>query len=151
MPPNNRIKPRVFLDADVLMAGISSSTDFAASLILIRLGEINVIEAVCSEQVVSEVQETLKEKMPQALESFKSLVEHSIEVKSNPSPMERERCNKLANKLNIPTLAVALREHCTWLATFNEQQYLPGHPDILIARPDDLVSRLRGQFAWQGG
>lgn len=150
MPPSNRINIRVFLDADVLIAGATSSTDFAASLILVRLGEINVIEVVCSEQVVMEVQQTLKEKIPGAVKSFKSLVKHSIKVTPDPSPVERERCRKLATKLYIPTLAVAIREQCAWLATFNEHQYQPGHPDILIARPDDLVSRLRGQFAWQG-
>jgi len=150
MPPGNRIKPRVFFDADVIMAGVTSSTDFAASLILIRLSEINVIEAICSEQVVTEVQETLKIKIPEAVKYFLSLVEHSIKITPDPLSGEIEPMKKFANDLYIPTLAVAVREKCNWLATFNEQQYLPGHPDILVARPDDLVSRLRGQFAWQG-
>ncbi len=151
MPPISRVKTRVFLDSDVLLAGITSVTDFAASLVLVRLAEINLIEAVCSEQIIMEVQHTLKIKMPGALESFRLLVNHSIKVKPDPSPAERASCRKLATKLYIPILAVALREQCVWLATFNERQYMPGHPDIMITRPDELVSRLRGQFAWQGG
>lgn len=150
MPPSDRLKPRVFFDADVIMAGITSSTDFAASLILIRLAEINLIEAICSEQVFLEVEDTLKGKMPKAVDSYRLLIEKSVKVTSDPSPADRASCEKLAKQLYVPMLAVAVREQCTWLATFSEQQYLPGHPKILIARPDELVSRLRGQFAWCG-
>ncbi len=150
MPPISRIKPRVFLDSDVLLAGITSTTEFAASLILVRLAEINLIEGVCSEQVITEVQKILQSKLPQAVENFDLLVKQAINVKPNPSSKERTECKKMAGREYIPLLAVAIREQCTWLATFNEQQYKPGHPDILVARPDELVSRLRGQFAWQG-
>jgi hypothetical protein len=150
MLPNNRVKPRVFLDSDVLLAGITSTTDFAASLILVRLAEINLIEGVCSEQVIMEVQQTLQAKMPQAVGSFERLVKQAIKVKPNPSSQEQTHCKKMASKMYVPILAVAIREQCTWLATFNEQPYKPGHPDIFVARPDELVSRLRGRFAWQG-
>jgi predicted nucleic acid-binding protein len=150
MLPNSRVKPRVFLDSDVVLAGITSATDFAASLILVRLAEINLIEGVCSEQVIMEVQQTLQAKMPQAVKSFNTLVKQVIKVKPDPSTEERSLYKTMAGRIHVPILAVALREQCTWLATFNEQQYKPGHPDILIARPDELVSRLRGQFAWQG-
>jgi predicted nucleic acid-binding protein len=150
MPPTNHGKARVFLDSDVLIAGITSVTDFAASLILVRLAEIELIEGICSEQVIMEVQQTLQTKMPQAVVSFDALVKQAIKIKPDPTPQERKGCQKLANKYYAPLLAVALREQCTWLATFNEGQYKPGHADILVARPDELVSRLRGQFAWQG-
>lgn len=149
MLQNKRAKFRVFLDSDVLMAGITSATDFAASLILIRLAEIQLIEAVCSEQVVMEVERTLQVRMPQAINSYHSLIEKTINVKSDPAPKELAACRKLAANTNIPILSVAVREQCSWLATFNETQYLPGHPNIFIARPDELVSRLRSQFAWQ--
>ncbi|MBN1537684.1 MAG: hypothetical protein JW908_13180 [Anaerolineales bacterium] len=150
MPQSRWNKPRVFIDADVLMAGVTSSTDFAASLILLRLGEIKLIEAICTEQTVMEVQQTLKEKLPEAVKSYKTLVKHSMIVTPDPSPNELEGCRNLAAEFYIPIMTAALREQCTWLATFNEQQFTPGHPDILIARPDELVSRLRGQFAWMG-
>lgn len=151
MVQSKRVKPRIFLDSDVLMAGITSTTDFAASLILIRLAEIQLIEAVCSEQVIEEVLRVLQVKMPEAEKPFKRLVKQAIKVKPNPNPAEQAICQKLASKFYIPVLSAAVREKCPWLATFNETQYLPGHPEIIVARPDEFVSRLRGQFAWQGG
>jgi len=150
MPRSKWVKPRIFLDSDVLIAGIISVADFSASLILIRLSEINLIEAICSEQVVKEVERTIQLKMPQAVESYRDLVKLAINVKPDPTPAELTACQKLATKYYIPSLSVAMRERCAWLATFNENQYQPGHPDIVVAKPDEFVSKLRGQFAWQG-
>ncbi len=42
-------KPRVFVDADVLFAGSASPSEHSASLVVLRLAEITLIEALASE------------------------------------------------------------------------------------------------------
>ncbi len=47
-------KPLVFLDADVIFAGAAAPTKHGASHVVLRLGEITLIECVTSTQVVTE-------------------------------------------------------------------------------------------------
>ena len=39
-------KPRVFVDADVLFAGSASPSEHSASLVVLRLAEITLIEGI---------------------------------------------------------------------------------------------------------
>jgi hypothetical protein len=48
MPKTSPPKPRVFVDADVLFAGVASADEHSASLLILRLSEITLIEAVAS-------------------------------------------------------------------------------------------------------
>ena len=47
-------KPLVFLDADVIFAGAAAPTKHGASHVVLRLGEVTLIECVTSTQVVTE-------------------------------------------------------------------------------------------------
>ena len=49
-------KPRVFVDANVLFAGAASPSKHGASLVVLRLAEITLIEALTSEQVIVEAE-----------------------------------------------------------------------------------------------
>ena len=49
-------KPLVFLDADVLFAGAAAPTEHSASHVVLRLGEITLIELVTSTQAITEVE-----------------------------------------------------------------------------------------------
>ena len=62
-------KPRVFVDADVLFAGSASPSEHSASLVVLRLAEITLIEALTSEQVITEAESNLADKQPQVLPS----------------------------------------------------------------------------------
>lgn len=48
-------KPRVFVDADALFAGAAAPSEHAASLVVLRMAEITLIDAVTSQQVIGEV------------------------------------------------------------------------------------------------
>ena len=54
MPLTNPRKPLVFIDADVLFAGSASANVNGASQVVLRMAEITLIEAITSEQVVTE-------------------------------------------------------------------------------------------------
>ena len=56
-------KPRVFVDADVLFAGAAGPTAHGASLVVLRMAEITLIDALTSQQVVTEAERNLSAKL----------------------------------------------------------------------------------------
>ena len=78
-------RPRVSIDAEVLHAGAAGSTEFGASLVLLRIAEIALIEAVAPRQVIVEVERNLKEMFNRALSILIMLVERSLDIVENPT------------------------------------------------------------------
>jgi hypothetical protein len=143
MPAVDPNKPRVFLDADVLFAGAAAPSQHGASLVVLRMAEITLIQAITSKQVVGEAERNLAAKMPRALPIFQLLVDRCLHVTPDPTPDElRERVG-LAHPKDIPILAAALREKCPWLVTLNLADYRPGHPGVAVLRPGDFLLRVR--------
>lgn len=147
MPPANSPrsvhKPRVFVGADVLFAGAASPQEHSASLVVLRMAEIGLIDALTCQQVIIETERNLAEKLPKALTAFRMLVSRSLRLVPDPSPTELLPFVGLANAEDLPILVSAMRENCPWLVTFNIQHYQPGHAKGLILRPGDLVLRVR--------
>lgn len=140
-------KPRVFVDADVLFAGMASPSQHSASLVVLRLAEITLVEALTSEQVITEVERNLEEALPQALPAFRLLLSRALRVVPDPAPDDLRPYVGLAHREDLPILVAALREHCPWLLTFNIRHFQPGHPDITVVRPGDFVLRVRDLLA----
>ncbi len=141
-------KPRVFVDADVLFAGAASPTEHGASLVVLRMAEITLVEALASEQVIAEAERNLADKLPQALPTFRLIVSRSLRVVPDPEPDDLKPHEGLADPEDLPILVAALREGCRWLVTFNVRHYRPGHPDLTVLRPGELVQRVRDQLAY---
>ncbi len=144
---NPRHKPRVFVDADALFAGASAPSEYGASLVLLRMAEITLIEAVASQQVVVEAERNLAEKLPQTLPAFRLIVNRCLQVVPDPHPADLLPYSGSAHPKDLPILVTALREGCTWLVTFNVRHYQPGHPDINVLRPAEFLSRVRDLLA----
>ena len=140
-------KLRVFVDADVLFAGAASPGEHGASLLILRLGELTLVEALTSEQVVTEAEQNLEAKMPQALPLFRLLVSRALTVVPKPTASELATHAGLADTKDLPILVAALQAGCPWLVTFNVRHYHPGHPDVAITRPGELVRRVREMLA----
>lgn len=79
-------RPLVFLDADVLFAGVAAPTEHGASHIVLRLGEITLIECVASTQVVTEVERNFKQKLPSKLPELRLIISRSLRVVPDPKP-----------------------------------------------------------------
>jgi len=62
-----KAKPRVFVDADALFAGAAAPSEYGASLVVLRLAEITLIEALTSHRVIVEASRNLEQKLPTAL------------------------------------------------------------------------------------
>jgi hypothetical protein len=135
------------VDADVLFAGAASPNEHGASLVILRMAEITLIEALASQQVVTEAERSLAEKLPGALPAYRLLVDRCLRIVPDPLPADLQPYRGLADPQDLPILVAALRESCPWLITFNVRHYQPGHPDVTAVRPGELLFRLRDQLA----
>lgn len=136
-------KPRVFIDADVLFAGAASASEHSASLVVLRMSEITLIEAVTSEQVLTEVERNLRAKLPQVLPTYKLLVDRCLEVVTNPLTSELKPFLGMADIKDLPILVAAQKENCPWLVTFNLRHFQPGVPDVTALQPGAFVQQVR--------
>jgi hypothetical protein len=150
MTPSKPSKPRVFVDADVLFAGAASPSEHSASLVVLRLAEITLIQAVASIQVVTEAERNLEAKLPKALPAFRLIISRCLHVVPDPQPNNLLPHAGLADPKDLAILVAALREGCPWLVTFNVRHFQPGHPDVTTVRPGEFVSHVRDLLAHLG-
>lgn len=137
------VKPRIFIDADVLFAGAASPNEHSASNLILRMAELTLIEAIASTQVITEAERNLVDKLPKALPAFQLLVSRSLKIVGDPDPTQVAAYRGLANPEDLPILVAAVRENCDLLTTFNLRHYQPGHPSVTTLKPGDLVLRIR--------
>ncbi len=138
------VNPRIFIDSDVLFAGSASPSEQGASMVLLRMAEITLIDAVVSQQVLTEVERNLTVKIPSALPKFHYLVSRCITIVPSPSASIINTYNGLADSKDLPILVAAIQAKAPWLVTFNIRHFQPGHPDVAILRPGALLLRVRG-------
>lgn len=148
--PLSQARLRVFVDADVLFAGCASPSEHGASLVLLRMAEITLIEAVVSQQVLAEVERNLQAKLPKALPAFRLVVSRCLQVVPDPSPSDVQAHAGLAEAADLPILVAARQAGCPWLVTFNTRHYKPGHADVLVLPPGDFLLRVRDLLAQMG-
>jgi hypothetical protein len=131
----------------VLFAGAASPSEQGASLTILRMAEITLLEAVTPQLVITEAERNLTEKLPQTLPTFQLLVHRCLKVVPDPLAPDLARYQGLADPKDLPVLVTALRDACPWLVTLNVRDYQPGHPDVRVIRPGEFVQRVRGQLA----
>ena len=156
MPATSPGKPRIFVDADVLFAGAASPSEYGASLprfarsglLVLRMAEITLVEALTSEQVIVEAERYLAEKLPQALPAFRLIASRCLRVVPDPSASDLQPYRGLADPADLPILVAALREGCPWLVTFNVRHYQPGHSDVAVLRPGEFVLQVQDLLTW---
>jgi len=148
MPPIRRRKPRVFVDANVLFAGAASPSEHGASLVILRMGEITLIEPLTSQQVIAEAERNLEEKLPQALPAFRLLVSRCLRVVPDPRTEDLAAYAGAADPKDLAILVAAVREACPWLVTFNVLHFQPGLPQVTVLRPGALVLHVRDLLAY---
>jgi hypothetical protein len=136
-------KPRVLIDADVLFAGAASPSTNSASLVVLRMAEITLIEALIPEQAIGEAERNLKTKLPQALPAFQMLVQRCLTVVPNPEPEDMVTHKGNADAKDLPIFVTAIREDCPWLITFNTRDYQPGDPAVTVLQPGTFVREVR--------
>ena len=140
-------KPRVFVDADVLFAGAAAPSEHGASLTILRMAEITLIEALTCQQAIIEAERNLAVKLPVALPAFRLIVSRCLQIVSDPTPEEWAPHAGRADPEDLPILVSALREGCPWLVSFNLRHFQPGVPAVTVLRPGDFVLRVRDHLS----
>jgi hypothetical protein len=131
------------LDADVIFSGAASPSEYGVSLVLMKMSELTLIEAMTCRQAVWEVEQNLTDKLPAALNPFRMLVQRCLVVVPDPLPSEIAAQAGKAHPKDLPILVAALKAACPWLITFNTRHFRPGHPNITIERPGAFIRRVR--------
>jgi len=147
MRPSQPSRLRVFMDADVLFAGSAAPTQYGASLTVLRLAEITLIEAFASRQVITEAERNLVEKLPAALPAFSLLVSRCLRVVPDPDPADLTAFAGLADPKDLPILVAAVFAGCPWLVSFNVRHFRPGHPAVQVVQPGELILRVRERLS----
>lgn len=147
MKSTTAAKLRVFLDANVLIAGSASKTHSSASYILLQLAELTLIEGFICPYVREEVERSLQAKLPQALPVFRALVEAALREVPDPPADSLKRWAGRADPKDLPVLAAAASNGCRYLVTFNTCDYTDPPEPLEVLEPGELVRRVREQLA----
>lgn len=138
-------KPKVFFDADVLIAGSASTT--GAAHILLHLSDLTLIEGITSLQAKAEATRNLQAKLPLALPAFRTIVEEALTIVSDPAAQDLKKFHGDSHPKDLPILVAAILHRCHYLVTFNVRHYRPDRKRIAVLKPADLVEKLRGVLA----
>lgn len=138
-------KPRLFVDADVLIAASASTK--GASHILLQLSDLTIIECIVSKQVVVEAERNLRDKLPQTLPAFRLLVASAVEQVEDPDQSQIQSLVGQAEAKDLSILAAALSNGCQYLVTFNVRHYRPSASIIAVLCPGEFLLRLREQLS----
>jgi predicted nucleic acid-binding protein len=119
-----RLNPRIFLDTSVLFAGIWSAEGGAR--VLLRLGEAGAIQLLISPQVLKEIEEVIRRKMPDRLASLAILIDRS---NANVVPTAPEgvfaHCKELIlHQGDARILADAWQHETDYLVTLDKAHFM---------------------------
>ena len=140
-------KLSVFLDADVIFAGAAAPMEHGASHVVLRLGEITLLDCVTSTQAVTEVERNLAKKLPSKLPELRLIVSRSLRIVPDPEPAALVPYKGQADPKDLPILVAALQHDCRFLLTFNIRHYTPDTTDITVQRPGAFLTTVRSLLA----
>jgi predicted nucleic acid-binding protein len=137
---------KVFFDSDALIAGSASRQ--GAAFILLQLSELGLIQGFTSIKVIDECRKNLNIKLPDAVPTFEQIISHALTVLENLSKKETAEYSKMAQKKDLPILAVAMKIEAHFLVTFNTKDFYP-NPELglIVLEPGELLKRIRAKLS----
>lgn len=139
------IMRRVFVDANVLIAGADSTSD--ASNAVLRLAEVGLFQLVVSRQVLDEAERNLRHKLPRALPNFTTqMARLSLEILPDPTPAEVKRWTAIIHPSDASILCAAVKAGVDRFLTLNIHHFTPavaGQSGLRIQTPAQLMAELR--------
>jgi len=114
---------RVFLDTNVLIAGLASST--GASAAILDLGEAEELLIVVSRQVLVEADRTLLAKFPSLIERYRAFVKNLSPFLADDPPVALvKEALQCIHVNDAPILAAAKQERLNYLVTLNTRHFM---------------------------
>jgi len=141
-PLISRNRPKIYLDADVLLAGSAAPSEQSASLSVLKLAEIALLEACTSQQSVTEAERVLSALLPAALEDFRLILDRCVQIVPDPNPADLHLYAGRSDPSDLPILVAALQNGCSCLVSFNTEHFQPGHSDVTALPPGEFLTRL---------
>lgn len=146
MAPDGSVRiPRVFFDADMLVAGSASTS--GASHALLRTCGATILHGLCSAGVATEARRTIVEKIPSALPQLEAVIAEFLSVVPDPEEDDLRPYTGWAAPDDLPHFVAATLNHCDFFVTFNTRHYYPKTGRLLIVSPSKLILRLRRSVA----
>lgn len=144
------MKPRVFLDTSVLLAGLASPT--GASSMILALAEAELITLVVSEQVLVEAERNLQEKLPRAISEYRRfLIACPLDKAAAPTAADVAVAREILHPKDASILAAAVAAQVDYLVTLNRKHFLDDREvahksGLRIGTPGDFLAWLRNEL-----
>jgi predicted nucleic acid-binding protein len=145
---------RIYIDADVLLAGLLSPSDHGAANVLLQLSEATILDAVASERVIDEAERNLEEYVgrPEARSLLDESIDAALDVVPNPSASAIDTFRSVADSKDVLHVACAVGRGCSHLVTYNLSDYPPQYgggevEELTVVTPGTLVRRIRTQMS----
>ena len=139
-------KPRLFLDASVIIAGIASLT--GASGIILSLCEAGQVQAVVSEAILDECQRNIQRKLPEMMPRFQRVTKAlKLEVVPYPPLEQVGRCEEIIHRKDAHILAAAIEARPDYLITLDATHFLKDpsvgqKSGLRIVSPGDFLNEV---------
>ena len=140
---------RVYVDADVLLAGIATENPGAASRVVLEASELTLLDLVAAQKVIDECERNLSRIAPeeashQALRiSFREAVARAVEIVDDPNSLHPI---PETDPKDVIHLACAAQQTCDLLVTYNLDDYPKTYRGVSVVEPGTLVKRMREQI-----
>ena len=119
--PTQKIK--VFIDTNVLIAGVNSVT--GASATLLDLCEAGVLQMVVSRQVLIEADRNFTAKFPQWVGRFRQFMHNLAPLMvEDPTPESIKKAAAIVDRKDAPILAAAKESGVDFLITLDKKHFL---------------------------
>jgi putative PIN family toxin of toxin-antitoxin system len=116
-------KIKVFIDTNVLIAGVNSVTGASASIL--DLCEAGVLQMVVSRQVLIEADRNFAAKFPQLVGRFRQFIHNSAPLMvEDPTPESMEKAATIVDRKDAPILAAAQKANVDFLITLDKKHFL---------------------------
>ena len=136
---------RVFVDANVLIAGADSTS--GASYAILRLAEVGLFQPVVSRQVLDEAERNLRKKLPRALPNFAAqMARLRLQIVSDPTPDEVMPWIAIIHPSDAPLLCAAVKASVDRFLTLNTRHFTPevaAMSGLLIQTPAQFMEDVR--------
>jgi putative PIN family toxin of toxin-antitoxin system len=145
-------KIRVFVDTNVLIAGIASVS--GASGTVLDLCEAGIVQMVISRQVLIEADRNISSKLPGLVEPFRRFIRDLAPLMmEEPSPASLEKCEGLVDRKDAAILATALDAEADFLITLDKKHFLkasiPPALGIKVLSPGEFLRWVQRTFVEQ--
>jgi predicted nucleic acid-binding protein len=136
----NDDSPKIFADANVLIAGAFSKT--GASYAVLRLADIGLIQLYVSKTVIDEAERNIRHKLPTAMPEFVQLLaDVRPHILPDPPSTESAKWEKYIETKDAPILAAAVLSPALRLLTLNTKDFTPA-----VAQASGLIIQTPGEF-----